>query len=331
ALKAGDALRDLVPDAGHLCHMPTHIDVLCGHYERVVTSNQAAIIADTKYLKREGPLNFYSLYRCHDYHFKIYGAMFLGQFEPAIEAADDMIATLPEVLLKIQSPPMADWLEGFVSVKQHVLIRFGRWDEIIAQDLPSNPDLFCVTTAMTHYAKSVAYAASGQVAQAEAEAALFETAFEHVPESRYIFNNACRDILAVAREMMLGELAYRKEDYDTAFAHLRQSVHLDDTLPYDEPWGWMQPTRHALGALLLEQKLYEEAAVVYREDLGLDPTLPRAVQNPDNVWSLHGYHECLLHLGRTDETRFIKQRLDLAKGRTDTPVKSSCFCKLGSH
>ncbi|MEM9912149.1 MAG: hypothetical protein AAF922_15335 [Pseudomonadota bacterium] len=331
ALKAGDALRDLVPDAGHLCHMPTHIDVLCGHYERVVTSNQAAIIADTKYLKREGPLNFYSLYRCHDYHFKIYGAMFLGQFKPAIEAADEMIATLPEELLTIQSPPMADWLEGFVSVKQHVLIRFGRWDEIIAQDLPSNPDLFCVTTAMTHYAKSVAYAASGQVAQAEAEAALFETAFECVPESRYIFNNACRDILAVAREMMLGELAYRKEDYDTAFAHLRQSVHLDDTLPYDEPWGWMQPTRHALGALLLEQKLYEEAAVVYREDLGLDPTLPRAVQNPDNVWSLHGYHECLLHLGRTDETRFIKQRLDLAKGRTDTPVKSSCFCKLGSH
>ncbi|MEM6376058.1 MAG: hypothetical protein AAF686_07430 [Pseudomonadota bacterium] len=331
ALKAGDALRDLAPDAGHLRHMPTHIDVLCGHYERVVSSNHAAIVADTKYLDREGPLNFYSLYRCHDYHFKIYGAMFLGQFRPAMEAVEAMIATLPEDLLSMQSPPMADWLEGFVSVKQHVLIRFGRWEEIVAQALPDNSDLFCVTTAMMHYAKAVAHAASGQVPQAETEAARFEDAFARVPESRYIFNNSCRDILTIAREMMLGELAYRKEEYEAAFAHLRRSVHLDDTLPYDEPWAWMQPTRHALGALLLEQQHYEEAAKVYREDLGLEPSLPRAVQNPDNVWSLHGYHECLVHLGRTDEARFIKQRLDLANGRTDTPVKSSCFCKLGSH
>ena len=102
-------------------------------------------------------------------------------------------------------------------------------------------------------------------------------------------------------------------------------------MPYDEPWGWMQPTRHALGALLLEQKQFDAAAEVYRQDLGLDPTLPRAVQHPDNVWSLQGYFDCLTQLNRTEEAALIKQRLDLAKGRTDVPVKSSCFCKLGSH
>ena len=99
ALKAADALRGLVPDAGHLQHMPTHIDVLCGHYSAVVEWNGRAIAADRKYLKREGAENFYSLYRCHDYHFLIYGAMFLGQYAAALTAAEEMVATLPERLL----------------------------------------------------------------------------------------------------------------------------------------------------------------------------------------------------------------------------------------
>lgn len=331
ALKAGDALRTLVPDAGHLNHMATHIDVLCGHYEAVVSSNHAAIVADRKFLKREGALNFYSLYRCHNYHFKIYGAMFLGQYRTAIDTANEMISTLPEELMIIESPPMADWLEGFVSLKQHVYIRFGKWQEIIDQALPENQGLFCVTTTMLHYAKAVAFAVSGDVASAQQQRELFDTTYQRVPASRYIFNNTCRDILDVAREMMLGEIEYRKQNYDAAFAHLRQSVVMDDNLPYDEPWGWMQPTRNALGALLLEQGQVEEAAAVYRADLGLDDTLSRAVQHPDNVWSLHGYHECLTILGHTEQANIIKQRLDLANARTDVPVESSCFCKLGSH
>ncbi|MDX6752280.1 hypothetical protein SH611_20945 [Geminicoccaceae bacterium 1502E] len=330
ALKAADALRDLVPDAGHLQHMPTHIDVLCGHYERVLSSNDRAIRADRNYLERQGPLNFYSLYRCHNYHFKIYGAMWLGQYGPALATAREMVSTLPEELLLTRSPPMADWLEGFVSMTQHVYIRFGKWQEIIDQAMPANPELFCVTTAMMRYAKAVAFAASGRVPEAEEQAKHFEEAFAAVPESRMLFNNSCRDILAVAREMMLGEVEYRKGNLDAAFAHLRRSVTLDDGLPYDEPWGWMQPTRHALAALLLEQGRVEEAAAVYREDLGLDPALPRAVQHPDNVWSLTGYHDCLERLGRREEATIIMQRLTLARGRTDLPVRSSCFCKTGS-
>lgn len=329
ALKACDALRDLAYDAGHLRHMPTHIDVLCGHYERVVSSNHKAIVADRKFLEREGPLNFYSLYRSHDYHFKIYGAIFLGRYDLAIETSDEMIATLPRDLLTIQSPPMADWLEGFISMKQHVYIRFGKWQEIIDQELPEDQELFCTTTAMMYYAKAVAYAASGNVPDAEKQAALFEVARAKVPESRYVFNNTCVDILCVAQEMMYGEIEYRKANYDAAYVHLRKSVELDDNLPYDEPWAWMQPTRHALGALLLEQNHVEEAAAVYRADLGLDKTLARPLQHPDNVWSLHGYHECLKRLGRNEEAGIIKLRLDLANGRTDVPVKSSCFCKQG--
>jgi len=329
ALKAADQLRGLAPDCGHLQHMPTHIDILCGHYQSAVDWNDAGIVADRKFLDQAGADNFYTFYRCHNYHFKAYAAMFLGQFRPAMEAARELNQTLPESLLRVTSPPMADWMEGFVPTEQHILIRFGRWEEIIARPLPKDPDLYAYTTATTHYAKAVAYAAREDVDDAEREAERFQAARERMPSSRTLLNNSCADILTVANEMMLGEISYRKGDFDKAFAHLRKSVALDDNLPYDEPWGWMQPTRHALGALLLEQGHVEDAAAVYRADLGLDPTLSRACQHPDNVWSLTGYHECLTRLGRSEEARIIKQRLDLANARSDVPVRSSCFCRLG--
>jgi tetratricopeptide (TPR) repeat protein len=196
ALPAADRLRSLVPDAGHLLHMPTHIDVLCGDYANVVESNSRAIAADCKFLEREGAVNFYTLYRCHNYHFKIYGSMFLGQFAPALEAANELVASLPEELLKIEIPPMADWLEGFVPIKMHTLIRFGRWKEIFAEPLPENQALFCVTTAMTHYAKAVAHAATGNISAADEEATRFDAAVTKVPPTRYLFNNTCLDILA---------------------------------------------------------------------------------------------------------------------------------------
>lgn len=330
ALRAGDALSGLVPDAGHLIHMPTHIDVLCGHYKDVIDRNERATIADRKYLAREGAVNFYSLYRCHNYHFKTYGAMFLGQYGPALEAAEEMAAAVSEDLLRVESPPMADWLEAFVSIKLHVYIRFGKWQEIIAAPLPSDRKLYCVTTAMLHYAKAVAYAASFNVPSAEKEARLFEEALASVPESRCLFNNTSLDILAVAAEMMKGEIEYRKFNFEKAFAHLHKSVELYDTMRYDEPWGFMQPTRHALGALLLEQNRVEEAEAIYRADLGLDGTLARACQHPDNIWSLHGFHECLTRRGKHAEATFIKQRLDLATARADVPVKSSCFCRVNA-
>ena len=328
ALRAADQLRDLVPDAGHLVHMPTHIDVLCGNYRDVVTGNRRAIVADRKFLEREGALNFYTLYRCHDYHFTIYGAMFLGQPEPALEAAAELQATLTEELLRIEVPVMADWLEGFVPMRLHVLVRFGMWDEILAEPFPDDAQLYCVTTAMLHYAKGVAHAATGDLAAADEQRRLFREAHARVPDTRYLFNNTCLDALAVAGAMLDGEIEYRRGRFDAAFAHLRRSVELDDNMLYDEPWAWMQPTRHALGALLLEQGHVEEAEAVYRADLGLDSTLSRPCQHPDNVWSLHGFHECLTRLGKQAEADIVRPRLQLALAQATVPVRSSCFCRM---
>jgi tetratricopeptide (TPR) repeat protein len=328
ALRAGDRLRDLVPDAGHLIHMPTHIDVLCGHYRDVLVYNQKAIVADRKFLAREGAMNVYALYRTHDYHFAVYGAMFLGQYGPAMAAAQELIDTTPEALLRVPSPPMADFVEGYLPMKQHVLVRFGKWHEIIAQELPRDRELYCSTTAMMLYAQAVAHSALGHIAQAEAARAAFIEAKRRVPESRRVHNNTVQDLLGVAEAMLDGEIEYRRGNYEVAFAHLRRSVELDDALPYDEPWGWMQPTRHALGALLLEQGRVAEAEAVYRSDLGLDGQLSRACQHPDNLWSLHGLHECLTRRGETVEAALIKQRLDLALARSEVPVTASCFCRL---
>ncbi|MDA8585303.1 hypothetical protein N9L47_03435 [Rhodobacteraceae bacterium] len=328
ALKAGDVLRDLVPDAGHLIHMPTHIDIQCGHYQNVYAWNRKAIIADRKAREKHGDFNIYTGYRIHNYHFAAYGAMFLGQFKPAWTAARELVDNLPEDLLRITSPPFADFYESYLSVWVHVLIRFGRWQQIIDEPLPQDANLYAYLTATLHYAKGVAYAATGDVTKADAARADFQTARDAVPDTRRMHNVRCSAQLEVATAMLDGEIEYRKANYDLAFAHLREAVALEDALPYDEPWGWMQPTRHALGALLLEQGHVDDAEATYREDLGLGGTLTRAQVHPDNVWSLRGLNDCLKAQGFSDtpEARLIAQRLALAEARADKRVGASCFC-----
>ncbi|MEM6907020.1 MAG: hypothetical protein AAF568_14085, partial [Pseudomonadota bacterium] len=327
ALRVGDRLREIAPDAGHLVHMPTHIDVLCGNYRDVLVYNERALVADRKFLAQAENPGVYLLYCIHDFHFAIYGAMFLGQFAPAIAHAEELIATVPEAALRITSPPMADFLEAYLAMKEHVLIRFGKWEELIALELPEDRELYCSVTAIRLYAQTVAHSALGNIAEAEAKRAAFYEAKAAVPKGRKVHNNKVRDLLEVAAAMLEGELAYRKGEHGAAFEHLRQAVALDDALPYDEPWGWMQPTRHALGALLMEQGEFAEAEAVYRADLGLDATLARPCQHPGNVWSLHGLHECLTRRGETVEARHIKLLLDQAAARADVPIKASCYCR----
>lgn len=326
ALKAADILRTLVPDAGHLVHMPSHIDVLCGHYENVVRWNEKAIEADLKYYEAEGAFNIYTGYRQHNYHFVIYGALFLGQYEPAMRAVRGMDATTPAALLDIKSPPMADFFESYLSMEPHVLIRFGMWEDILKLELPQDVETRCTKVAVIEYAKALALSALGRVPEADAQYAVFVAARDSVPETRLLHNVRVVDLLELATAMLDGELAYRKGDYDTAFTRLRDAVRLDDALPYDEPWGWMQPTRHALGALLYEQGHTVKAEEVFRQDLGLAPGLPRACVHPDNVWALRGLFDCLTANGKTAEAAHVKLRLDLAEARADRPVRAACGC-----
>ncbi|KAK7415166.1 hypothetical protein QQX98_006110 [Neonectria punicea] len=326
-LPAAENLRRLAAEVGHLAHMPSHLDILIGDYRRAIAANAEAVRADEKFVSLRGGGDFYTIYRMHDYHSLIYAAMFAGQFKVSLDAVDRMEAALPEEDLRIQSPPMTDWLETFRSVRPHVLIRFGRWQDIIDLPLPDDQQLYCVTTATIHYAKGVAWAATGNVPGAEKERGLFLQAKKRVPPTRIAYPNKCSVVLAVAEAMLDGELEYRRGNVELAFSHLRKSIELDDSLNYAEPWAWMQPARHAYAALLMEQGRTEEAAEVYRTDLGLNDTLFRARHHPNNVWALHGYHECAVKLGLEGEARIIKQQLKTAMAFVDVPIESSCYCR----
>ena len=157
-----------------------------------------------------------------------------------------------------------------------------------------------------HQARAVALANLGCHDEAVAERELAIAAREKIPEEWMVFNNTAIDVLKVGEAMMDGEIAFKAGRTDEGLDHLRRSVVLDDALLYDEPWGWMQPTRHALGALLMEARKFDEAEAVYRADLGLDGTLARPCQHPRNVWSLHGLHECLVRRGEHAEARHLK-------------------------
>jgi len=312
ASAAADRLRDLVPGAGHLVHMPSHIYIRTGRYDEAVEANQRAIAADLAYVDRVGRGGFYTLYRAHNYHFLAYAAMFEARRELALQASRDLIAEMPLELVR----EMPEFLEGFLPAPIHVMVRFGMWNELLEEPAPA-PDL-PVATAFWHYGRTVALSSLGRVAEAEREFGALSSAIEAVPESYLIGNNPARVVLEVARPMAEGELEYRRGNVDHAFELLREAVRRDDGLRYDEPRGWMQPVRHSLGALLLEQGRVEEAEAVYRDDLRI---------NPGNGWALLGLAECLHRSGRHEEAMATDQLVRTAWARSDVNPNVTCFCR----
>lgn len=328
AMRSADLLVRMCPDAGHMNHMPGHTYALCGQYLRAKEVSEISIAADEKYLDYAGPYNFYTTARCHDLHLMMYACMFLGQYEPAMKAADQMCETLSkDVLTHRGATQTSATMEGYYSMRMHVLVRFGRWRDIIEAPLPECPIIWCVSTPMHHYAKAIAHAFHHEMEEANRERELFYQAVDRIPSNRKFFNNPACTILGVGEKMMEGEIAYHRGEHDMAFDLLREAVRRDDSLEYTEPWAWMHPPRHALAALLAEQGQYVEAEEVYRTDLGLNGTLQRCAQHPDNVWALHGLVECLRQRGDVTELSEFEARLKKALALTDTPVTSSCLCR----
>ncbi len=314
ALPAANRLRNAMPGIGHLVHMPSHIDVLVGDYQKVIESNRRAIIADDEFARREGMHNFYTLYRIHNYHFLVYGAMFDGQSALALKSARGLVKQIPAEMLQAQT----DFLDAFVPTALHVLVRFGRWEEILVEPEPA--EHLPVTRSVWHYARALAYASTERIEEAKAEQREFRRVRAEVPDSSFLFQNPSQNILGVAEAMIAGEIAYRDGDFKTAFEHLREAVQRDDALNYDEPWGWMQPARHALAALLLEQGHNQDAEQVYRADLK---------RHPHNPWSLHGLSESLQRQGKEAEAAMFRNEFRKATERSDVKIDRSCFCRLG--
>ena len=328
ALAAADQLRGLSPDNGHLNHMPTHVYFQCGRHADALEVSREAATADRKYARHAGPFNFYTTARCHHLHAMMNAGMLLGDYRGADEAARMIDEAVTPELLRQDRPTLVQTLDYFRSGTIHVPVRFGRWHEIADAPMPAHPELYVTTTLMVHYAKGVAHAALGDFEAADRERSRFDAGCAALPEDRIYANDTALNVMAVAREMLDGEIAYHRGHHEAGFAHLREAVRLNDRLRYSEPWPWMHPPRHALGALLLEQGQLEEAEQVYRADLGLDDSVRRCLQNRENVWSLHGYHECLQRMGRDREAAAVAPSLAAALARSDVEIASSCHCRM---
>src|SRR5260370_22984265 len=239
---SADTLVTMCPDAGHMNHMPGHVYMLCGDYRRAKAASEKAIVANDKFLAYAGPFTTYTTACAHDLHLMMYACMFMGRYKEAIDTANKMCAMLTREVLGVKGrPKFAMNLEGYYSMKMHVMVRFGRWQEIIDEPLPDDPELYLVTTAMHHYAKGIAHATLKNFRGADEERKRFHESFARIPSQRRVFNNPAHSILAVGQKMLDGGLEYPKGNYQAAFAHLRESIESDDDLECILPWAWIPP------------------------------------------------------------------------------------------
>ena len=315
ATAAADRLRNLQPGLAHNVHMPSHIDIRCGRWQEAVDTNIKAVEADARYRNIAGPpTGFINVYVAHNRHMLAYAAMMTGQRELAMKHIRAMVAGLPAEFLKEN----ALQAEGFVAMPLEVMVRFGRWDEILAE--PDNyADYMKGTRAFHHAARAVAYAAKGDAPNARKEQAIFAEKVKLVPKEETFGNSTAEAILAVATHMVEGEILVAEKKIDDGIAELRKAIELEDALKYDEPPGWLIPVRHSLGAILMNHGRFAEAEKVYRDDLA---------RLPENGWSLLGLADSLRAQKKNkEEVATIQTDFERIWARADTKINSSCLCQ----
>jgi tetratricopeptide (TPR) repeat protein len=269
AVMAADHLLNLVPDSGHLVHMPSHIYIRVGRYHDAVVANQKAIAADQNYLQQNPQANIYTLaYVPHNHHFLWFAALMTGQSKLALEAAKDT-AKIDKTML--DQPDFAGALQHFYVIPLYTLVRFSQWDEILAT--PSPEVELKYPKGIWHYARGMAWAAQQQTEKATEELVQLQTLLNEpeLEELKIWGFNSTASILAIASEVLAGEIASQQQDYAVAIKHLQKAITLEDDLVYTEPPDWYSSTRNLLGLVLLQAQLPQEAEEAFRQDLAIYP------------------------------------------------------------
>lgn len=309
---AADRLRTLVPGAGHLVHMPAHIDARLGHWGRAIEANQAAIEADRRVAERTPKAGFYRLYMLHNHHFLAWAAMQAGRSELSLEAARAMVKGVPAEFIASSAPVV----DGYMPVVLHVLVRFGKWDQVLQE--PAFPPELIVANAVRHYARGVALSALGRVDEAEAEARELAAWVAKI-DDRAMGNNPARRVLEIPVRTLAGEIAFRKGDVDEAVAQLRQAVAVENELRYDEPPDWMTTPRHPLAAILLSAGRHDQAREVLLADLR---------RFPENGWALRGL--VAASAGEPSQRAEWEARFQRAWAGADVQIDTPCMCVPGA-
>jgi hypothetical protein len=308
AERAADLLLPLMPGAGHMIHMPSHIYQRVGRFADAVKSNDLAARADEDYITQCNAQGLYPMgYYPHNVHFLWFAATMDGRGQLAIENARKVASKVPDEAMK-ELPLLA----GFRVVPYYALTRFARFDEMLKE--PKPPDNLYLT-GVWHYARGLSFIAKNQLFDAERE--LLEVrriAADKALEFPMFSPNTGANIFAVAPAVLAGELHAARKEYDAAIAQLERAVRLEDALVYTEPSEWHYPPRHALGAVLLEAGRPREAEVVYWEDLR---------KTPENGWALLGLQQALKAQGKTDQAALVQKRFEKAFARADVKPSAS--------
>lgn len=314
AMAAADRLRELQPGLAHNVHMPTHIDIRVGNWQKAIDWNAKAIDSAIAYHKLSGPpKGLLIFYEAHNHHMLAYGALMTGQRDLAVKQINAMVASLPDDFLK----EFSAMVEGFGALPDEVMVRFGMWDAILAAPQPDK-DYMPYTNAFHHGARAIALAAKDMPAEARAEQKLWVEGITRIPEGAVFGNNPMPAIHTLASAMIEGEILIREGKADEGLNKLREAVTLEDALHYDEPPAWMIPARHSLGANLLKAGKSAEAEQVYRDDLK---------RLPDNGWSLFGLAQALRAQGKADEAATCQAKFDQVWAKADIKITSSCLCQ----
>ena len=308
ALAAANRLAALAPAAGHLVHMPGHVYIRTGDFESAVKTNQLAAAADRAYLQASGSPGLYgAMYYSHNLHFIAACSSMNGNYAEAHKAAE-MLATHVGPMVK-DIPP----LEGFMTVPLAVEVRFQKWDQILT--MPQPPAAMQTTTVFWHFARGMALAAKGKVAEAEAEHHIVSEAADKTPPDQVFampVNNKAKDVLNIATNVLGAKIAQAKHDSTGAISLLRRAVAIQDTLKYDEPPDWFYPVRESLGAVLLLNGNAAEAEKAFREDLDRNPRNPR---------SLFGLAEALRAQNRAYDAQFVDKQFQSNWKSTEIKLK----------
>jgi tetratricopeptide (TPR) repeat protein len=306
ALAAAKRLEKLAPSAGHLVHMPAHIYIRTGNYLEAVRVNEAAARADEE-LAKSAEEGFYLIgYYGHNLHFLAVCNALAGNSKAAIAAANKLYAHAEPRVKAV--PP----LDGFMLTPAMVLVQFGRWDDILA--LPEPAFEAPLTEVIWHFARTLAFTAKNQLADAEIERGRFVEAADSVPKTLEFGNNTSAGMLAVARPYLDGRIALMRGDAPGAIKSLREAAVAEDALAYDEPPAWYLPSREALGAALLRAGDASGAEKAYREDLR---------RNPESGRALFGLRSALAAQRRSGEAAAVQKRFDRAWRAADVTLDAS--------
>jgi len=313
---AANRLRELQPGLAHNVHMPSHIDIRRGRWHEAIATNVKAVEADKRYRNATGnrPLGLFPLYAAHNQHMLAYAALMTGQSKLAMRYVREMMKDLPAEFVKEN----AALVESFGAVPMEVMVRFGKWDDILAE--PQNyPDYMPFARAFHHGARAIAFAAKSNTDSARKEQATFRELVQRVPKETALSNNTAESITAVANHMIEGELLIAEGKLDPGLEELRAALTLEDALKYDEPPSWMIPLRHTIGANLMHAGRFAEAEQVYRDDLK---------RLPENGWSLFGLSQALAAQQKGGaELEATRARFKKVWAKADVKITSSCLCR----